>query len=301
MSRNILAALAVVIGAAAALAYGALFTVNQAHQALVLQFGEPKRVVSTPGLNVKLPFIQNVQYFEKRLLDLEPPRQQVILADQKRLDVDTFARYLIRDPLLFYQSVGIESVARQRLGPIVNSSLRRALGNESLSSVLSQKRAQIITAVRDDVNKEAKAFGIEVVDVRIRRADYPEQVSQAVFARMKSEREREAREARGEGSEQSQQIRADAERQRTVIVAEANKRAQTLRGEGDAVSVQTYASAFGQDPAFFAFYRSMEAYRNALGNGDTTMVLSPDSEFFRYFGNMDGTRTPSQGGPPKAP
>jgi len=288
MRRNFLGALGAAIVALILVAWGSLFTVPQQQQALVLQFGDPKRVIQDPGLKVKLPFIQDVQYFEKRILDIDPPKLQVILIDQKRLDVDAYGRYRITNPLRFYQTVNNEAGARARLGAIINSAMRRVLGNESLANILSVRRGQITTAIFQEVNQAAQPLGIEMIDVRIKRADYPDQTSQAIYARMKSERDREAREFRGEGSEVAQQIRADADRQRVVIVATAQQQAQTLRGEGDGQAIQIYADAFGQDPQFFAFYRSMEAYRQALGDGSTTLVLSPDSEFFRFFNDVTG-------------
>ena len=288
MSRQFLGAIGAAVVALIVVAWGSLFTVPQSQQALVLQFGDPKRVIQDPGLKVKLPFIQEVQYFEKRVLDIDPPKQQVILVDQKRLDVDAYARYRITDPLRFYQTVNNEVGARARLGAIINSAMRRVLGNESLSNLLSVRRGQITTAIFQDVSAAAVPLGIEMIDVRIKRADYPDQTSQAIYARMKSEREREAKEFRGEGSEVAQQIRADADRQRVVTVATAQQQAQTLRGQGDAQAIQIYADAFGQDPQFFAFYRSMEAYKHSLGDGSTTLVLSPDSEFFRFFNDISG-------------
>ena len=288
MSRQFLGALGAAVVALVLVAWGSLFTVPQHQQALVLQFGDPKRAIPDPGLKVKLPFIQDVQYFEKRILDIDPPKQQVILIDQKRLDVDSYARYRITDPLRFYQTVNNEAGARARLGAIINSALRRVLGNESLANLLSVRRTQITQAIFQEVSQAATSLGIEMIDVRIKRADYPDQTSQAIYARMKSERDREAREFRGEGSEVAQQIRADADRQRVVTVATAQQQAQTLRGQGDAQAIQIYADAFGQDPQFFAFYRSMEAYKQSLGDGSTTLVLSPDSEFFRFFNDVTG-------------
>ena len=288
MSRQFLGALGAAVVALVLVAWGSLFTVPQHQQALVLQFGDPKRAIPDPGLKVKLPFIQDVQYFEKRIPDIDPPKQQVILIDQKRLDVDSYARYRITDPLRFYQTVNNEAGARARLGAIINSALRRVLGNESLANLLSVRRTQITQAIFQEVSQAATSLGIEMIDVRIKRADYPDQTSQAIYARMKSERDREAREFRGEGSEVAQQIRADADRQRVVTVATAQQQAQTLRGQGDAQAIQIYADAFGQDPQFFAFYRSMEAYKQSLGDGSTTLVLSPDSEFFRFFNDVTG-------------
>lgn len=289
MNRTLLAAVIALV-VIAVVGFSSLFQVDQRQQALVVQFGNPIRAVPEAGLHFKLPFIQDVLYFERRVLDLDPPKQQVILADQKRLDVDAYARYRIVNPLLFYQSVVNENGARARLNQIILGAARGVLGNVSLERVLSDKRADIVQAIKVEVNTAVRALGIEIVDVRLRRADYPAETSQAIFNRMKSEREREAKEFRAEGGEIAAQIRADADRQKVVIVADAQRRGQVLRGEGDATAIKLYADAFGQDPDFFAFYRTMEAYRVALGNGDATMVLSPDSDFFRYFGDMTGAR-----------
>ena len=265
-----------------------VFTVDQREQALVLQFGKPIRLASEPGLQFKLPLMQNVIFYPKQILYLEPSAEEVNAADQKRLVVDSYARYRIVDPLQFYQSVGTEAVANTRLASIVNSTLRRIIGNVQLASVVSDKRTEVMRDVRDDVNRQAKAFGIDVIDVRIRRADLPAENSQAIYERMKTERQREAAQFRAEGEREAQKIRAGADRQRVEIVAEAQRQSQILRGEGDAESIRIYADAFGRDPDFYAFYRSLEAYRSALANSDTTLVLTPDSEFFRYFGSETG-------------
>ncbi|WP_298373678.1 protease modulator HflC [Azospirillum sp.] len=283
MSRT-LAAIGFGIAVLGVVGSASVFTVNEAQQALVLQFGEPRRVVREPGLKFKVPFIQEVRILDRRVLDLEPPVEQVILADQKRLDVDAFARYRIHDPLRFYQTAGTEAVAETRMNATVNSALRRVLGNVTVLAVLSDERTKIMTDIKNQVNAEAQRFGIEIVDVRIRRADMPQETSQSIFARMRSEREREASEARAQGQEQAQQIRARAERERTVIVAEAQRDAQILRGEGDNTALKLIAEVTSKDPEFYGFYRSLEAYRKALNKDDTTMVLSPNSEFFRYFG-----------------
>ncbi|GGF48526.1 protein HflC [Aliidongia dinghuensis] len=265
------------------LAFNALFIVDQTSQALVIQFGRPVREIRQPGLYAKVPLLQNVVFYDRRLLDYEPPAEEVIAADQKRLVVDSYARYRIINPLQFYQSVGSESVMQLRLGATISGTLRRVLGNVLLNALLSPERSQIMANIRDQVADQARSFGIEVVDVRIRRADLPQENSQAIYARMQSERQREANEYRAQGAEQAQGIRARAERDRTVILAEADKQSQILRGQGDAESIKIYADAFGKDPEFFTFYRSLEAYRTAIGP-DTTMVLSPTSEFFQYFG-----------------
>ncbi|MGE5201883.1 MAG: protease modulator HflC [Acidobacteriota bacterium] len=274
-----------------------VFTVHQTEQALVLQFGKPVRPISEPGLQFKIPLVQNVVFYDKRILYLEPSAEEVNAADQKRLVVDSYARYRIVDPLQFNQSVGTEAVANTRLASIINSTLRRVIGNVQLASVVADKRAEVMRQVRDDVNVQAKAFGIDVIDVRIRRADLPAENSQAIFERMKTERQREAAQFRAEGEREAQKIRAGADRQRIEIVADAQRQAQILRGEGDAESIRISAEAFGRDPEFYAFYRSLEAYRNALANGDTTLVLTPDSEFFRYFGSETGKGAGDDGKP----
>ena len=280
------------IGVAAILIFtmmSALFTVNQTQQALVLQFGEPKRIIQDPGLAIKMPFIQDVEYYEKRVLSLIPQdAEEVILADQKRILVDAFARFRIANPLLFYQTVRNEFGARARLESIIDSSVRRVLGSETLASILTGKRNDINNNIRDEVEQSVTSLGIEIIDVRLRRADYPESTSQNIFNRMKSEREREAKEFRATGEEEAQKIRADAEKTRTVIVAEAAREAQENRGRGDSEAIEIYAESFGQDPEFFSFYRSMEAYRKSIGESQTSMVLAPDSEFFKFFKNKLG-------------
>jgi modulator of FtsH protease HflC len=289
MKTNLVVAIVVVALGLIAIASSALFTVNQTEQALLLQFGELKSVVKDPGLHVKIPLVQNVVYLDNRVLDLDTPPEELIASDQKRLVVDALARYRIVDPLKFFQSVGNELGMQNRLARVVGGTLRNVIGNYTLIDVVSDKRAVIMEAIKKQVNSEMSSFGIDVIDVRIRRADLPQANSEAIFARMRSERDREAKQARAEGAEAAQRIRARADRDRTVILAEAQKTSQITRGEGDAQSVKIYADAFGKDPQFFAFYRSMEAYKKALGSGDgTTMVLSPDSEFFRYFGSSDG-------------
>jgi len=282
----------IAIGVAALLIFtimSALFTVNQTQQALVLQFGEPKRIIQDPGLAIKMPFIQDVEYYEKRVLSLIPQdAEEVILADQKRILVDAFARFRISNPLLFYQTVRNEFGARARLESIIDSSVRRVLGSETLASILTGKRNDINNNIRDEVEQSVTSLGIEIIDVRLRRADYPESTSQNIFNRMKSEREREAKEFRATGEEEAQKIRADAEKTRTVIVAEAAREAQENRGRGDSEAIDIYAESFGQDPEFFSFYRSMEAYRKSIGESQTSMVLAPDSEFFKFFKNKLG-------------
>jgi membrane protease subunit HflC len=289
VNRRLLTVVAVVLVAAGIFAMSSLFIVDQTEEALVLRLGEVRDVIPNPGLKMKWPFIENVIFYENRLLDFEPPPEEVIVSDQKRLVVDTYTRYRITNPLLFYQTVNSEAAVRARLSAMVNGSLRRVLGNVTLSALLSHQRSAIMGQIRDEVTAQGKSFGIDVVDVRIRRADLPEENSQAIFARMQSEREQQARQYRGEGAEAAQTVRATAERERTVILAEAQRDAQRVRGDGDAESIRVYAGAFGQDKEFFAFYRSMQAYRDALTGRSTSFVLTPDSGFFRFFQNSDGT------------
>jgi len=284
----ILGILVIVLGIAVS---SAAFTVHQTTQAIVLQFGEPKRVVTDPGLHFKIPIMQNVLYYEKRVLNLDPPVESILLADQKRILVDAFARYRISDALEFFKTVRTEGGVRQRLGPIVNASLRGVLGNATLASVLSEERADIMRQIKDKVNVEAGRFGIELVDVRIGRADFPNEISQAVYGRMKSEREREAAEFRAQGFEQAQRIRAAADREATVIRAEAEKEAEIERGRGEGLRTQILNDAYGRDQGFFNFYRSMQAYEQSLSGQSTFMVLSPDSEFFDFFSAI-GRPTP---------
>ncbi len=282
MSRlNII--LLIIIAAIAATASSALFIVNETQQALVIQFGEPKRTVDQPGLKFKLPFIQDVIYFEKRVLSFIPDEgEEAILKDQKRLKVDTYARFKIVDPLRFYQSVRNEIEARKQLDTIVDSALREELGLRGLKEILSEQRNSITKNIRDQVNIKARTLGMEIIDIQIRRADYPEVTSQAIFARMISERERIAREFRATGEEEAQKIRASAEKQRVVTVADGARQSQEIRGAGDAEAIRIYAEAFGQDPEFFSFYRSMEAYKKSF-NQDDTMVINPTGDFFKFF------------------
>ena len=286
--NKLLAVLGVVVIAIGIVASSALFIVQQTQQAIVLRLGKPQNTVQDPGLNFKVPFIEEVIFYDKRVLDLDPPTERVILADQKRLDVDSYARFRIIDPLLFYQTTRLVSGVPGKLSPIINSSLRRVLGNHTLLDILSTGRATIMVDIKKAVNDAVKRFGMEIVEVRVRRADYPDETRSNIENRMKSEREREAKEFRAEGFELAEGIRADADKQKVVILAEAQKEAETLRGKGDGLAIQIYADAFGQDPDFFAFYRSMQAYRKALSSSDTTMVLSPTSDFFKYFNNIDG-------------
>src|ERR1041384_4040306 len=283
------------------IAYGSVFTVTQTEQALVVRLGEPVKVVTEPGLNFKAPFIDTVISIDKRILDLENPSQEVIASDQKRLVVDAFARYRIKDALRFYQSVGSIQAANIQLTTLLNAALRRVLGEVTFITVVRDEREALMARIREQLDKEADGYGIQVVDVRIRRADLPEQNSQAVYQRMQTERQREAAEFRAQGAQKSQEIRSKADRDVTVIVAEATSKAEQLRGEGDGERNRIFAEAFGKDPDFFAFYRSMQAYETGMRQNDTRMVLQPDSEFFRYF--VDPTGKPRDGGatPPKAP
>jgi modulator of FtsH protease HflC len=278
----VLAVIAAIVG------YSSLFTVYQTRLALVVRLGQPVRVVTEPGLNWKYPLIDTVIYVDKRILDLENAAQEVIASDQKRLVVDAFARYKIRDALLFYQSVGSVEGANARLSTLLNAALRRVLGESTLTHVVRDDRATLMARVREQLDREAAAFGITVVDVRIRRADLPEQNSQAVYQRMQTERQREAAEFRANGSQRKQEIQARADRDVTVLVAEAQSKAEQTRGEGDAERNRIFAEAFQRDPDFFAFYRSMQAYETGLRANDTRMVIKPDSDFFRYFADPSG-------------
>jgi len=290
MNRSLLIVAGVLIIGAGLLVNSAAFIVRQTEQAIVLQFGDPKQVIQEPGLHFKMPFIQDVAYFDKRILDYAPPQEEIIAADQKRLVVDSFVRYRISDPLEFYKAVGSELAARARLAGIVSAALRRTVGNSPLTAVLSSERADLMQRIRADTNQAATKLGLNVVDFRIRRADLPQANAEAIYRRMQSEREREAKEFRAQGAEVAQRIRARAEREKTVLIAESQRQSQALRGEGDAEAIKIYADAFGKDPEFFSFYRSMEAYRNALKPDGTTMVLSPDSDFFSFFRNQSGVR-----------
>ncbi len=286
MKKNMGLIAVVLGGVAVVITLSAAFIVDQTEQALVLQFGEPRRVIQEPGLNFKTPFIQQVVRFDKRLLDFDNAPEEVIASDQKRLVVDAFVRYHITDPLKFYQTLGSERALRQRLGSVVNSTLREVLGSVPLNQVVSEKRGALMLEIRDDVRTKADGFGIRVEDVRIKRADLPPQNSEAIYRRMQTQRQQEAAELRAQGSEEAQKIRAEANRLKVVIVAEAEKEAEIERGNGEGEMTRIFAEAFGRDAEFFSFYRSMQAYEAALGTDDTTMVLSPDSDFFKYFGSL---------------
>jgi modulator of FtsH protease HflC len=286
MSRVAIAAIAALV-VLFVLVEATLFTVDQTEQVLITQFGDPVRVIRQAGLHTKTPFVQTVIGFDKRLLNLELPGEQVILGDQRRLVVDSFTVFRIVDPLLYYQSVGpAEGAIRGRLNSIVSASLRRVLANNKLLDVLSAKREQIMATIRDQVNVEMKGFGVAIEDVRIRRADLPDENTKAILSRMQSERQRVAAQARAEGSEASQRIRADAERERTVLVAEARATADNLRGEGEATAIRTYAKAYEQDANFFSIWRTLQAYREAFETGNSRLVLTPDNEFLRYLQSL---------------
>jgi len=268
---------------------GAVFTVKETQQVLVLQFGDVKGRVDQPGLHFKLPVLQQLRVFDKRILNVDPPAEEVLLADQKRLVVDTFARYRIADMLKYYQTLSTEAAAVQRMNTIINASLRGVLGTTTLVDVLSAERDNLMKKIQKEVNEETDRFGIEIVDVRIIRADLPVQVTQSTYNRMRSEREREAKEARAQGEELALKIRSLADKERTVLLSEARRDSEIARGNGDKEAIRIYAEAFGQDPEFYEFYRTMEAYKKSLKSG-TTMVLSPDSDFFKYISSDDGKR-----------
>jgi modulator of FtsH protease HflC len=280
--------LAVLVVAALIVGYSSLFTVYQTQQALVLRLGQPQPPVPNPGLHVKAPFIDTVVYIDKRILDLEAPAQEVIASDQKRLVVDAFARYRINDPLRFYQTLGSKAASDSQLAILLNSALRRVLGEVTFIHVVRDQRAELMSRIRELVDREAAAYGIQVVDVRIRRADLPEQNSQAVYRRMQTERQREAAEFRAQGAQRAQEIRSRADREVTVLVAEATSKSEQIRGEGDGTRNQIFADAYSKDPDFFSFYRSMQAYDTGLKAGDTRMLLKPDTNFFRYFNSPSG-------------
>jgi len=266
-------------------AYLSIFVVKEVNQAIVLQFGDPKKIISQPGLNFKIPVIQNVVFLDKRILNLDTPPEEVIASDQKRLIVDAYARFKIVDPLKFYISVGNERVARSRLSTIINSRIRSVLGKQRLAVLLSEDRIKQMSLIQEGVNTEAENFGIIIVDVRIKRADLPQANSEAIFQRMKTERQREAKEFRARGAEMAVTITSTADKEVAVILANANKKSEIMKGEGDGTRNKIFAQAFGKDPTFFSFYRAMQAYEKALIGGDTSLILSPDSDFFKFFGN----------------
>lgn len=293
MSQRLMLIAGVTLVALFILITSSFFTVHQARQALVTQFGNPVRVVRDPGLALKVPFIQQVEFFDKRVLDFDAPSVELVLGDQKRLVVDAFARYRISDPLRFRQSAGSEAAFRTRLEPIVFSSLRSVLGEVSLFQILSKDRLQLMNRIKSEANTALARFGVDIVDLRIKRADLPPENSQAIFRRMQTERDREAKELRAQGAEIGQRIRARADRERRVLIAEAQKQAEILRGQGDADAVNIFAEAVGTEVEFYGFFRSLQAYREALADSNTSYVLAPEGEFFRYFTEPSiGTPTP---------
>jgi membrane protease subunit HflC len=296
MNRSIGIISLILLVALGIIASASLFTVHQTQQALVLQFGDPRRVITEPGLNFKVPFVQNVIYIDKRILDLDTPAEELIASDQKRLVVDAFTRYRIVDPLQFYKSLRDERRAQSRLAATVSSSMRSVLGEEEFQAVVRDKRDELMLRIRDFVNEQASDFGIEIVDVRIRRADLPAANSQAIYRRMQTEREQEASEFRARGQEVSRAIRAQADKQVTVLVAEATRDSEIIRGQGDGCRNRVFAKVFGQDPDFFAFYRSMQAYDRALEAEGTTMVLSPGSAFFKFLEDPNSVLAASKTG-----
>jgi membrane protease subunit HflC len=264
---------------------GSMFTVDQRQQVLVLQFGEPIRVIDTPGIKFKMPLLQNTVFFDKRIIDLSISEQEVIASDQKRLIINAFAKYQIIDPLKFYTTVGNVYGLSTKLSGILDSSLRQVIGEVTLSELLTENRGDVMKKIQEAVSESSEIFGIKIVDVRIMRADLPKENSDAIYARMQTEREKEAREIRANGAEEADKIRAEADKQKTIILADAKKNADLARGTGEAEAIKIYASSYGKDPEFADFYRSMNAYKEAFKSDKTKMIISPDSEFFKYFGN----------------
>jgi membrane protease subunit HflC len=279
---------AVLFGLIVVVGYLSIFTVFEIKNAIVLQFGDPKRIITSPGINFKIPFIQNVVFIDNRTLDIDAPPAEVIASDQKRLIVDAYVKFKIINVLDFYKTLGNENVARSRISAIVNSRLRSVLGEKPLAAVLSEDRASLMKQITALVQTEVNNFGISIIDVRIKRADLPEANSEAIFRRMQTERVREAKEFRAQGAEIAQTIRSTADKDVTIIKSQAEKKANIIRGEGDGEANRVFAEAFSKDPEFFAFYRAMQAYAEGLQSSDTTMILSPDSEFFKYFSDPTG-------------
>ena len=285
MSEKILKISILVVVLVGLLIYSTFFIVKETHQAIVLQLGEPKKVYKDAGLYFKIPLIQNVHFLDKRVIDIDAPAEEVIALDQKRIIVDAYAKFIINDPLKFYISVGNERIAQSRLASIINAKIRGVLGKENLVNLISTNRNKLMSQITKDVAEEAKDFGIDVIDVRIKRADLPSANSEAIFKRMQTERTREAKEFRAQGFEVGQTIKSIADKEVAIILADARKTAQITRGEGDGLRNKIFADAFGRDPEFFSFYRAMQSYEKSLISGsETSLVLSPDSEFFRYFG-----------------
>jgi membrane protease subunit HflC len=291
----------ILLALAAIVLYSSVFVVQQTQYALVLRFGAVQSAIDQPGLKFKLPLVDNVTYFDKRVLDLDLPVQTILSADRQNLEVDAFARYRIRDPLRFYQAVNNIPTANLRLSSFLNSSMRNVLASASRDAIVRTERAGLMNRIQDDVNRQSQNLGVEIIDLRLTRVDLPAANSQAVFERMRTERQREAADLRANGQQQAQTIRARAERDSTVILADANRRSEELRGTGDAEKNRILAEAFGRDPDFFAFYRSMQAYEAGLKGGDTRMVLSPNSDFFRYFNDANGRARNGAPVPPAAP
>lgn len=289
MSKSV-TAIFVFLGVSLVITLQSLFIVPETQQIIVLRFGDPVRQHVEPGLKAKIPFFENLKIFDRRVLDVDPPPEEVILEDQKRLVVDTFARYKITNMLLFYKTLQTENQAVTRLHNLINSSVRSALGNVSLKDILTDKRSKIMADIKDEVNSSVQRFGIEIVDVRIGRADFPNQISQSIYARMRSERDREAKEFRAQGNEEARRIRSTADKESAILLSEAEKKAQIIKGEGDKEAIKIYADAYKKDPRFYAFYRSLEAYKAGLTGNDTTFVLSPKSEFFRFFEDATGNK-----------
>ena len=292
--RGFLAFFVILIGIAAVTVYFSAYIVHQTEQALVLRFGEPKRVVKDPGLKWRWPVIDQVEIYDKRILDLDTAPTEAIARDQKRLVVDAFARYKIVDPLKFYQTLRYQEGVRSRLGPIIESSLRQVLGSATFEDIVRNKREELMKRIARQVNQEGEEFGLQVIDVRMKRADLPEQNSKAVYDRMRAERQREAAEFRATGAAEANRIKATADRQATVIKAEASREGEETRGEGDGERNRIYADAYTRDPDFFEFYRSMQAYEKGLNSKDTRLLLSPDSAFFKYFTDPSGGSRPAQ-------
>ena len=288
MSRGVLIGLAIVVFLLGIVGFSSVFVVNEAQQALVLQFGQPRRVVAEAGLRFKMPIIQNVVYFDKRVLDYDADVEEVPTIDQKQVLIDAFARYRIVDPLLFYQSVNNEAQWQVRLSSLINSSLREEIGGVTLAAVLTPERSKFIGEIAKRVDEKANSFGVKVVDVRVKRVDLPPENSQAIFRRMQSQREQEARKIRAEGDKEARKIRADADKQRRIIIAEANKLASIRRGEGEAEATRIYNEAFGQDRDFFDFYRSLQALKTSLTKETTSYIGPPKGDFFRFFGDISG-------------
>ncbi len=292
MNRNFVIGIGVVAAIVLLFSMSCFYEVRQTEQALLLQFDAPREIITEPGLHAKIPWVQQVEYIDKRLLNLDAPAEEVIAQDKKRMVVDAFARWRIVNPLRFYQTLTNTDIAQTRLAPILSSDVRQVLGSHDFGVLLSGERAQLMRDIRDNMNREAGSFGIQIVDVRIRHADLPPQNSAAIYSRMQQERKREAFQFRAEGSEISQRIKARADREVIVLTAEATRESDILRGQGDAQKTAILGEAYGQDPDFFAFYRSMQAYQDALTGSSTTMVMSPNSEFFKYFGS--GSKAPER-------